>query len=51
MSVALYMDHHVKTAVTEGLRRRSVDVMTCLEDGANRAADENPAWTSPVYAR
>jgi hypothetical protein len=39
MSIPLYMDHHVKAAVTEGLRRRGVDVVTCLEDGADRAED------------
>lgn len=40
MSVALYMDHHVKAAITDGLRRRGVDVVTCLEDGTDRAKDE-----------
>lgn len=39
MSVALYMDHHVKAAITDGLRRRGVDVVTCLEDGMDRAKD------------
>lgn len=40
MSLALYMDHHVKSAVTEGLRRRGVDVITCAEDGTHQAEDE-----------
>jgi hypothetical protein len=34
MSVELYMDHHVDTAVTEGLRRRAVDVLTCRDNFA-----------------
>jgi hypothetical protein len=40
MSVLLYMDHHVKAAISEGLRRRGVNLLTCLEDGRDRAADE-----------
>lgn len=40
MSVAFYMDHHVKAAITDGLRRRGVDVMTCLADGTDRKEDE-----------
>jgi hypothetical protein len=33
MSVALYMDVHVRKAVTNGLRLRGVDVITAQEDG------------------
>lgn len=40
MSIALYMDHHVNAAVTDGLRRRGVDILTCREDGAEQAKDE-----------
>jgi hypothetical protein len=40
VSVALYMDHHVPAAVTAGLRRREVDVLTAYEDGMAEAADE-----------
>jgi uncharacterized protein DUF5615 len=40
MSVELYMDHHVDTAVTEGLRRRAVDVLTCRDDGTTTWDDE-----------
>ncbi len=35
MTLALYMDHHVKRQVTAGLRRRGVDVLTAFEDGAD----------------
>ncbi|MEX0866368.1 MAG: DUF5615 family PIN-like protein [Pirellulales bacterium] len=40
MSVALYMDHHVSAAVTVGLQRRGVDVITAFEDGTADWADE-----------
>ena len=40
MSIGLYMDHHVKSAVTDGLRRRGVDVLTCHEDDTEQATDE-----------
>lgn len=39
MSVPLYMDHHVKAAITVGLRKRGVDVLTCAEDGTDQADD------------
>jgi len=34
------MDHHVPSAVTEGLRRREVEVLTTAEDGSSRLGDE-----------
>ena len=37
--VALYMDVHVKEAITRGLRRRGVDVLTAQEDGCARLED------------
>ena len=40
MSVPLYIDHHVKSAMTAGLRRRGVDVITCAEDGTDQASDD-----------
>jgi hypothetical protein len=39
MSLALYMDHRVNSAITAGLRRRGVDVLTCAEDGKDRSDD------------
>ena len=39
MSVALYMDVHVRRAVTVGLRMRGVDVLTSQEDGTTRLSD------------
>ena len=41
MSVKLYVDVHVKRAVTDGLRRRGVDVLTAQEDGTNRLHDSD----------
>ena len=40
MSVALYMDHHVPSAITDGLRRRGVDVLTAWEDARSDVDDE-----------
>ena len=39
MSVKLYMDVHVRRAVTNGLRLRGVDVLTAQEDGARELDD------------
>jgi hypothetical protein len=39
MSLALYMDVHVRRAITVGLRLRSVDVLTAQEDHAARLPD------------
>ena len=40
MSVAFYIDVHVRRAVTNGLRLRGVDVLTAQEDGAARWPDD-----------
>src|SRR5437879_7135401 len=34
------MDHHVPSAITAGLRRRGVDVITAAEDGSAMLDDE-----------
>ena len=39
MSVALYMDVHVPSAITAGLRLRGVDVLTSQEDETRRLSD------------
>lgn len=39
MSIRLYHDEHVRSAVTEGLRKRGVDVLTAQEDGAEGTPD------------
>jgi len=40
VTVRLFMDHHVRSAITDGLRSRGVDVLTAYEDRAHRLADE-----------
>jgi predicted nuclease of predicted toxin-antitoxin system len=39
VSVRLYMDVHVRRAVTDGLRLRKVDVFTAQDDGAGKFDD------------
>jgi len=36
-----YMDVHVPAAITEGLRRRKIQVVTSQEDGTREENDEN----------
>ena len=38
--LSFYMDHHVHRSITEGLRRRGIDVITASEDGREEADDE-----------
>ena len=40
MSVKLYVDVHIKRAVTDGLRLRDVHVLTARNDGAAELADD-----------
>jgi len=56
MSVALYMDLHVPAAITRGLRRRSVEVLTAQEDGTAKLddpanADQNGAISDTLRVR
>ncbi|MCX7013271.1 MAG: DUF5615 family PIN-like protein [Candidatus Sumerlaeota bacterium] len=39
MSIALYFDVHIPKAIADGLRLRSVDVLTAQEDRLTRASD------------
>jgi predicted nuclease of predicted toxin-antitoxin system len=39
MSAGLYMDVQVPLAITRGLRRRGVEVLTAQDDGATRMPD------------
>jgi hypothetical protein len=39
VSVALYFDHNVRTAISFGLRERGVDVLVAYEDGYAEADD------------
>lgn len=40
MSVPLYMDQHVPSAITQGLRQRGIDVLTTAEDQTSDWTDE-----------
>jgi predicted nuclease of predicted toxin-antitoxin system len=40
MPLLYYMDVHIPAAITAGLRRRGIDVLTSQEDQTRRAADE-----------
>lgn len=51
MSVRLYMDVHVRRAVTEGLRMRGVDVLTAQEDGAAELTDANLLSRATLHGR
>ncbi len=40
MTLSLYMDEHVKSAITQALRRQQViDVLTAQEDGFSQTPD------------
>ena len=41
MALRLYMDVHVAFAITAGLRRRGLDVLTSQEDGTRENDDES----------
>lgn len=40
MAITYYMDVHIPAAITTGLRRRGVDVLTSQEDSTREADDE-----------
>ena len=41
MAVSFYMDVHVPQAIADQLRDRNVDVVTAIEDGAQRLPDDD----------
>jgi len=51
MPVALYMDAHVHSAVTEQMRRRGIDVLTAQEDGSDHLDDESLLSRSALLGR
>ena len=40
MSLSIYMDVHVPFAITRGLRRRGIDVLTSQQDGTTEMPDD-----------
>jgi hypothetical protein len=51
MSLAVYMDVHVPAAVTEGLRRKSLDVQAAQADAAGGLSDEELLLRATVLGR
>ena len=51
MSLRLYMDHHVHSAITGGLRGRVVDCLTAAEDGTDRLPDPELMDRAAVVGR
>ena len=45
----LYMDVHVKAAITAGLRRRGIDVVTAQEDGGTRLLERATALQRMLF--
>lgn len=39
MSLSFYMDHHVPSAITNGLRERGINVLTAFQDNAHEMED------------
>ena len=40
MALKFYMDVHIPAAITEGLSRRNIDVLTSQDDGTREADDD-----------
>ena len=51
MAIALYMDVHIPQAITEQLRRRGVDVLSAIEDGATELPDNELLERATVLGR
>lgn len=51
MSAAFYMDVHIPRAITQGLRKRGVDVLTAQEDHAERLPDSEVLDRTLAYRR
>ncbi|MEG4283986.1 DUF5615 family PIN-like protein [Microcoleus sp. A006_D1] len=51
MAIYLYMDVHIPQAITEQLRRRGVDVLSAIEDGATELPDDELLERATVLGR
>lgn len=51
MPLRIYMDVHVPVAITTGLRRRGIDVLTSQEDNTDRWSDDRLLARSTVLGR
>jgi predicted nuclease of predicted toxin-antitoxin system len=51
MAIKLYMDVHIKRQITEGLRRRGVDVLTAQEDNSSTLSDKELLDRAKILGR
>jgi len=51
VSLSLYLDHHVHTAIRDGLRARGIDVLTAIEDGSDLWDDEQILERATILER
>jgi hypothetical protein len=51
MALRVYMDVHVPSAISDGLRMRGVNVLTAQEDGYDKAVDEALLRRAPSLSR
>jgi hypothetical protein len=51
MSHGIYMDVHVPAAITDGLRRAGIDVLTAQDDGTTRFTDEDLLHRATQHGR
>lgn len=49
--LSFYMDHHIHASITEGLRRRGIEVLTAFEDGRAATDDEALLERATVLGR
>lgn len=51
MPLPVYMDVHVPAAITAGLRRRGIEVLTSQQDGTDRLSDDELLHRSSSLGR
>jgi len=49
--LAFLMDHHIHSAITEGLRQRGIDVLTAFDDDRSEVPDEELLQRSTFLRR
>lgn len=51
MPLAVYMDVHVPASISEGLRRKLIDVRTAQDDSAGRMSDDETLTRATAVGR
>lgn len=51
MPLAVYMDVHVPASISEGLRRKQIDVRTAQDDSAGRLSDDDMLTRATAVGR